>query len=67
MCFTGDLYVFFIKALAVVQARMKETEKVMKQVDKAERRRSKQQAPPSSLFSKAGKPPSAATTPVLAR
>ncbi|KAL3154153.1 hypothetical protein ABBQ32_013677 [Trebouxia sp. C0010 RCD-2024] len=48
------------------KARMKETEKLMKQVDKEERRRSKQQAP--SLFSKApSKPSSTATTPVLHR
>lgn len=49
-----------------VQARMKETEKVMKQVDKEERRRSKQ-APSSSLFSKAAKAPLAATPPVMPR
>lgn len=54
----------FMKAM---QVRMKETEKVMKQVDKEERRRSKQQGP--SLFSSKppSKPSSAATTPVLPR
>ena len=46
---------------------MKETEKVMKQVDKEERRRSKQQAPSSSLFTKAAKAPLAATPPAMPR
>lgn len=50
-----------------LQARMKETEKVMKQVDKEERRRSKQQAPSSSLFTKAAKGPFAATPPDMPR
>lgn len=50
-----------------LQARMKETEKVMKQVDKEERRRSKQQAPSSSLFTKAAKAPLAATPPAMPR
>ncbi|DBA67096.1 TPA: hypothetical protein ACH3X2_001422 [Trebouxia sp. C0005] len=49
------------------KARMKETEKVMKQVDKEERRRSKQQAPSSSLFTKAAKGPFAATPPDMPR
>jgi hypothetical protein len=44
---------------------MKETEKVMKQVDKEERRRSKQQIPSSSLFTKAAKGPLAATPPAI--
>ena len=46
---------------------MKETEKVMKQVDKEERRRSKQQAPSSSLFTTAAKGPLAATPPAMPR
>ena len=50
-----------------LQARMKETEKVMKQVDKEERRRSKQQIPSSSVFTKAAKGPLAATPPTIPR
>ena len=48
---------------------MKETEKIMKQVDKEERRRSKQQAAaaPYPLYSRASKASSAATTPTLPR
>ena len=48
---------------------MKETEKIMKQVDKEERRRSKQQAavPAYPTFSKSSKASSAATTPTLPR
>ena len=47
---------------------MKETEKVMKQVDKEERRRSKQQgSSASSMFSMPSKVPLAATPPVMPR
>ena len=56
-----------VRSDVMLQARMKETEKVMKQVDKEERRRSKQQAPSSSLFTKAAKGPLAATPPAMPR